>query len=278
MPRGRRPLPWIKVWFDIIGDPKMAQLSAAEKWCWIGILLLAGQSPIRGKLMLSDDKPMSENDIYRALRVSPKDKKSVFQTIKKMIEMGSLKWNDDCLEVVHFKDRQEVFESDFIDYHKKKKEELSPDKVLKIPELTPDFLQKEGRGEKKDITSPNGEVYSPKPPDEVRELFDLWNSLGLIKHRKLTGQMMRAVKATLRDFSAADVSQAMKNYATILHDDSCFFKYRWTLRDFLARGLEKFLDLEVALSNYRRDKGDKRLPRKADFRSWKDDTRDRDTS
>ena len=147
----RRPLPWIKLWFDIIGDPKMAQLSAIEKWCWVGILLLAGQSPVRGKLMLSDAKPMSENDIYRSLRLSPKERKLLKTCISKMTNMDSLKWNNGCLEVIHFKDRQEVFESDLINYHKKKGAELTPDKLLKTPELTPDLLQKEGegRGERK---------------------------------------------------------------------------------------------------------------------------------
>ena len=152
MARGRRPLPWIKLWFDIIGDPKMAQLSAAEKWCWVGIILLAGQSPVRGKLMLADTKPMDENDIYRALRLSPKERKSLKTCIMKMTEMNSLKWDTNCLEVIHFKDRQEAFPSDFLDYHQKKSEELTPDKLRKTPELTPDLLQKEGegRGEKKD--------------------------------------------------------------------------------------------------------------------------------
>lgn len=153
MARGRRPLPWIKLWFDIIGDPKMAQLSAAEKWCWVGIILLAGQSPVRGKLMLADDKPMNENDIYRALRLSPKERKSLKTCIIKMTEMNSLKWDTDCLGVVHFKDRQEAFPSDFLDYHQKKSVKLTPDKLRKTPELTPDLLQKEGegRGERGDI-------------------------------------------------------------------------------------------------------------------------------
>ncbi|MBA7558449.1 hypothetical protein ES708_00052 [subsurface metagenome] len=153
----------------------MAQLSAAEKWCWVGILLLAGQSPVRGKLMLSNSKPMTENDIYRALRVSPKEKKSVFQTIKKMTEMDSLKWNGDCLEVIHFKDRQEVFESDLIDYHKKKSAELTPDKLLKTPELTPDLLLKEGegRGERKDTTplSKDKGAHTKQADPVVNEIF-----------------------------------------------------------------------------------------------------------
>ena len=99
---------------------------------------------------------------------------------------------------------------------------------------------------------PNGKAGG-KPPGDAQELFDLWNSLGLIKHRKLTGDMTRAIKrATSRDFSAAEISQAMKNYAQIVNDEQCYFKYKWTLTDFLNRGLEKFVDLEVALNNYRR--------------------------
>ena len=92
-----------------------------------------------------------------------------------------------------------------------------------------------------------------KPPVYAQELFDLWNSLSLIKHKKLTGDMTQAMKrATSRGFSAAEISQAMKNYALIVNDEQCYFKYKWTLKDFLNRGLEKFLDLEVALNNYRR--------------------------
>ena len=150
MPRGHRPLPWIKLWFDIIGDPKMAQLSAAEKWCWVGILLLAGQSPMRGKLMLSDTKTMNENDISKALKLSPKERKALKKCVFKMTEMDSLKLNNGCFEVLHFKDRQEVFESDFIDYHKK----LTPDKLLKTPELIPDKLLKEGEGRREKKITP----------------------------------------------------------------------------------------------------------------------------
>ena len=99
-----------------------------------------------------------------------------------------------------------------------------------------------------------GEGVEEKDPSETEVLFDLWNTLGVVKHRKLSGDMTRAFKATSRDFTAAEISQAMKNYATIVNDEQCYFDYRWTLQDFLRRGLRKFLDLEVALNNYR--KGD----------------------
>lgn len=106
------------------------------------------------------------------------------------------------------------------------------------------------------IRKPEAVVVPPTTAE--KELFDLWNSLGVIKHKKLTGDMTRAIKATSRDFSVAEISQAMKNYAHIVNDEQCFFKFRWTMEDFLKRGLRKFLDLEVALNNYRRGGADER--------------------
>ncbi len=188
MARGRRPLPWIKLWFDIIGDPKIAQLSAGEKWCWVGLLLLAGQSPVRGKLMLTESKPMDETDIYRALRLSQKERNLLKTCIIKMVDMGSLKWNSTTLEVIHFRDRQETFPSDLIDYHKKTlliNSELTPDSLRINSELSPDLLQKEveGRGERKDTplskdkgarsdeqaaaTGALGEISSEKKPTSL---------------------------------------------------------------------------------------------------------------
>lgn len=107
MARGRRPLPWIKLWFDILGDPKMTRLSGAEKWCWVGILLLAGQSPIRGELMLTKTQPMTVRDISQALNLTNREVSSLKSCISKMIELDSLRWNSsNCLEVINFEKRQ----------------------------------------------------------------------------------------------------------------------------------------------------------------------------
>ena len=47
-----------------------------------------------------------------------------------------------------------------------------------------------------------------------------------------------------------DIKKAMLNYSVILSGKEYFFKYKWTLIDFLQRGLEKFMDLEIAKQNY----------------------------
>jgi len=82
-------------------------------------------------------------------------------------------------------------------------------------------------------------------------IFKLWNEQKIIVHKKFTDDMKRAIDRTLKEYSEEEISQAIKNYAEILKGDQYYFKYSWTLDDFLRRGLEKFMHAEVARRNYR---------------------------
>lgn len=93
----------------------------------------------------------------------------------------------------------------------------------------------------------------------LSEIFDHWNSMKekypkMRTHLKLTDDIKRKIKSTLKNFSQKDISISIQNYAQILQDDKYYFNYAWTLKDFLSRGLEKFNDFETADRNFRRDK------------------------
>ena len=85
---------------------------------------------------------------------------------------------------------------------------------------------------------------------EVKEVFDHWNEKDIIRHRRLTGNILLAISTALNDYTVAEICQAIDNYATILADEQYYFSYRWSLNEFLERGLDKFLDLDTAIKNY----------------------------
>lgn len=96
----------------------------------------------------------------------------------------------------------------------------------------------------------------PSESDNRRqEIFDHWNSKDVIKHRKMTDKINRAIGGALGNYSKDEVVQAIDNYAWILASPAHWFHYKWTLPDFLGRGLEKFVLREVCLENYRNDRG-----------------------
>ncbi len=86
---------------------------------------------------------------------------------------------------------------------------------------------------------------------EKQRLFDLWNSLQIIQHRELTDHRTMVIMAALQHYTIEELCEAVVNYAKVLHGEEFFWDYRWTLEEFLNRGLEKFLDSEVAEANYR---------------------------
>lgn len=81
-------------------------------------------------------------------------------------------------------------------------------------------------------------------------IYTFWNAQNIIKHRKLTGKMERKINTTLREYTEEEIKQSIKNYAEILNCDKYWFTYRWTIDEFLSRGLERFLDGKVAKQNH----------------------------
>jgi len=85
-------------------------------------------------------------------------------------------------------------------------------------------------------------------------IFDFWNSKEIIKHKFIDGDMKKAINKRIKNYCEGEITQAISNYSEILFSDKYFFKYKWTLTDFLQRGFDKFKDLETAKQNYTANK------------------------
>lgn len=81
-------------------------------------------------------------------------------------------------------------------------------------------------------------------------LFEYWNSKQIIVHKKLTEKMITKISGTLKNYSPDEIKTAIDNYTTVTKGDEYYWTYKWTLEDFLQRGMEKFLHKEC-FENYR---------------------------
>ena len=87
------------------------------------------------------------------------------------------------------------------------------------------------------------------------EIYDTflkkWNDCGMIQHKKITTMRKRAIDKVIKnaDYPISEVFDAFENYAKILNDPDYFWTYKWTMEDFLNRGLHKFVDEAQPLSN-----------------------------
>ena len=86
--------------------------------------------------------------------------------------------------------------------------------------------------------------------------LEKWNTLGLVEHTEQVVKSKWKNKHTeqVKLYGEEKVFKAMENYATIIHSPSYFFDYKWPLWDFIARGLDKFVDDVSPLTNFKSKK------------------------
>lgn len=85
-------------------------------------------------------------------------------------------------------------------------------------------------------------------------IFDHWNNCHIVVHNKLTTKDRTAISAALKDRHEQEIINAISNYAKILKSSDYFFSYKWTLIDFLKRGLRKFANEADPFNNFKTDR------------------------
>jgi len=92
----------------------------------------------------------------------------------------------------------------------------------------------------------------------TKDIYSHWNNKKIVVHLKLNEKIERKIKSVLSDYGESDVIKAIDNYAEILtHPELYYWTHRWTLVDFLQRGLEKFMDNADPLNNFKTKKENK---------------------
>lgn len=68
-----RKQPWFRLYVEMIWDRKVRRLKVAHRWLWVVLLACAKSSPTPGVLLLTDNTPMTEDDIADAAAMKPGD-------------------------------------------------------------------------------------------------------------------------------------------------------------------------------------------------------------
>lgn len=105
--------PWLKLWIEWIHDPKLFNLTLAEKGAWAELLTLAQECDADGHLVMGDGSPMTLEDISKSLHLTKKREISELASmITKMTKVGSISKNSKAIFITNFYRRQNLAPSD----------------------------------------------------------------------------------------------------------------------------------------------------------------------
>jgi len=98
------------------------------------------------------------------------------------------------------------------------------------------------------------EDVNPSPTEIVREAWLAESALTRHRPSYFDDAVRRAVAKAVAKYGLDDVQYAIGNYAAVLASPDHYWSHRWTLVEFLKRGLDRFVPEADPLANFRRER------------------------
>lgn len=258
---------WIKIATDIFNDEKILLIESLPEadtiiTIWFKLLCLAGRQNNSGIFIMNDKIPYTDKMLATIFR---RKEASVQMALKTFQEFEMIEIVDNVITIPNWDkyqklDAYEAKKAYDRRYQAKKRLEQK-EKLLVVNSRTTDstmvgILDKEEDKDKEvlkeNIIKEKNQPFSPKIPQELQELFDFWNSKGIVVHRTINEKMVQLLKKALDFYGQAQIKQAIENYSIVLNDSTYYFKTRWTIGDFVkqSNALPDFLTEGIKWINY----------------------------
>lgn len=258
---------WIKIATDIFNDEKILLIESLPEadtiiTIWFKLLCLAGRQNNSGIFIMNDKIPYTDKMLATIFR---RKEASVQMALKTFQEFEMIEIVDNVITIPNWDKYQKLdayeAKKEYDRQYQAKKRLEQKEKLLVVNNRTTDstmvgILDKEEDKDKEvlkeNIIKEKKQPFSPKIPQELQELFDYWNSKGIVVHRTINEKMVQLLKKALDLYGQAQIKQAIENYSIVLNDSTYYFSTRWTIGDFVKQtnALPDFLPEGIKWINY----------------------------
>lgn len=158
-------------------------------------------------------------------------------------EANALIYNNKCLN-----NNNEMLKDNIIKDNKKilkEKESVEPQGGMSLEQQRVCWSNNKGyvvettKGKSKNEIATKGNI-------DYEEILNHWNSLDIIHHKKMTLKTQKKIRDLIENegFTVQDILIFMDRYNITLKDEHYFFKYKWSLEEFITRekGVKEFKD------------------------------------
>lgn len=273
---------WIKIRTDIFDNRKIRQLEVLPEGdsiivIWYKLLCLAGSINDGGAVYFTKDIPYTEDMLATAFCRPINTIKLALRTFEKfeMIEIF-----EEIIYVSNWEKYQSIEGLEKIREQTRNRVQKHRENIRKngcnvtgnatvtlgnATDIDKELELEEDKEKEKEllnILSFSEDKSSGKTTiyTDTQRIFDFWNSKKIQVHRYMTSDIENAIKKAIEIYGVEGVLKGIENYATILFDKNYFFKYKWSLKDFLKRekGIVDFLTSGDKWINYIESKSGKK--------------------
>ena len=265
-------LQWLKFDINFFDDEKIKIILGKASGesiiiIWVRMLCMAMKSSRPGLIEIRDGVPYDLDELASAFNVRESLLRTALQTF---LRLGMIDVSEGTpIEIVNFLSWQNIEGIE-------RQRELTRARVQKYRQkaigntvrnddvtLCNDDRLDQNRSDKtrEDInTCPQADDMC-KPVSDAVKIYEAWNLSEIVVHRVLDDKTKRVLKTALTRYTEAEILEAILNYATVVKGDGYYFSYRWTLKDFIARGLDRFVSTAHPLENFKKKVDEKEAKR-----------------
>ena len=215
--------PWkLKIWIYLLGNANY------KDTVWMGIPLRRGQL-IRSYRKIARDC---------AYKIGYRTKKPSLSTVREICE--------DLTKELRIEQRSVHQGTIFTICNYNGLQPFGEHEAYRLPNSDRTVTEQDNKRRKKEVLK-----------KELYIVGNFWNSKGIIRHGPKTIENSLPVlkKHLLAPFGRGDwwtddICRAICNYEQVLNGDDYFWTHRWTLKEFLTRGLDRFVDDAKPLENF----------------------------
>lgn len=100
--------PWIKLWVEMLSDPKILSLTESQRWIWCALLLLTTRSPEPGRLLLPSGRPMTVKQMWTFSSPSEITADDFQEAVDLFSSLSMVAWEGASLTITNWHRRQDV--------------------------------------------------------------------------------------------------------------------------------------------------------------------------
>ncbi len=108
-----------------------------------------------------------------------------------------------------------------------------------------------GERENEEKKKPKKDILLAVVPDHHKSIWEAWNFGNGIRHRSYSKERVGIIDKILETIPESEIFSAIQNYSKVVSSKEHFWDYKWTLKDFLKRGLERFMNEADPLNNFK---------------------------
>ena len=239
---------WLKLHQNFLDSNEIAILEGEQNghsyivlWLRLLLLCLGKEEHDCGFMRLNENIPYSPKLLSRIFKMNVD---LVQVGMKKFLELGMLEILEDGTYYIECVQNLIGKESDSAERVRKHRERKALQCNTGNVKLQP-YKEEEKEEEKEE------DVFYFK-------IFEKWKEYGnLIKHKTLQNFKNKIsknkIKNILLEYDITEVLKSIDNYSKVLESKETYWSTRWTLWDFLSRGLDKFVDKATPFTNYKKN-------------------------